>query len=98
MFKPLSPDAASRVRVTIGDRTVYVSAGISVAAAMFQCGEEFTRTTPVSGAPRAPYCLMGACFECLMEIDGIPNCQACLVVVREGMRIVKAEGAREAPL
>ena len=32
-----------------------------------------------------PYCLMGVCFECLMEIDGEPDVQSCLVTVREGM-------------
>ncbi|WP_419525505.1 2Fe-2S iron-sulfur cluster-binding protein [Bilophila wadsworthia] len=28
---------------------------------------------------------MGVCFECLMEIDGEPDVQSCLVTVREGM-------------
>ena len=45
------------------------------------------RTTPVTGAPRAPYCMMGVCFDCLVTIDGVGNRQGCLVPVREGMRI-----------
>ena len=52
-----------------------------------------TRTTPVSGEPRAPYCMMGVCFECLMEIDGAANQQACLVTVADGMRINRQLGA-----
>ena len=31
--------------------------------------------------------MMGSCFECLVEIDGQPNRQACLTIVREGMDI-----------
>jgi hypothetical protein len=55
-----------------------------------------SRTTPVTGAPRAPYCMMGVCFECLLEIDGEPNQQGCLVTVRAGMRIERQLGKRKA--
>ena len=40
--------------------------------------------------------MMGVCFDCLMEIDGAPNRQACLVPVAEGMRINRQHGARKA--
>ncbi|RWH69325.1 (2Fe-2S)-binding protein [Mesorhizobium sp.] len=45
------------------------------------------RRSAVSGEPRAPLCMMGVCFECLVEIDGQRNEQACLVRVRSGMTI-----------
>jgi predicted molibdopterin-dependent oxidoreductase YjgC len=45
------------------------------------------RRSSASGAPRAPLCMMGVCFECLVEIDGQTNQQGCLVRVRDGMRI-----------
>lgn len=61
--------------------------GDSVAAAILTAKPEHTRASPVSGSPRAPYCMMGICFECLMEIDGIPNRQACMVRVRDGMAV-----------
>ena len=50
--------------------------------------------TRVAVAPRAPYCMMGVCFECLLEIDGVANRQACLVTVQPGMKIRSQEGAR----
>ena len=56
------------------------------------------RTTPVTGELRAPYCLMGVCFECLVEIDGVPNQQGCLAQVREGMRIERQLGKRRIEL
>jgi predicted molibdopterin-dependent oxidoreductase YjgC len=98
MFKSLTPDGPTSVQITIDDRICAVPAGITVAAATLLCGEDSMRATPISGAPRGPYCLMGGCFECLVEIDGVPNRQGCLVVVREGMRVAKAQGAREVEL
>ena len=66
----------------------------TVAAALLAAGAGHTRTTPVSGSPRAPYCMMGVCFDCLVEIDGVPNQQACMIRVREGMRIRRQDGIR----
>jgi D-hydroxyproline dehydrogenase subunit gamma len=59
-------------------------------------GIEHCRTTPVTGAPRLPYCLMGVCFDCLVTIDGVGSRQACLVPVQEGMRVETQIGKREA--
>jgi hypothetical protein len=53
-----------------------------------------TRTTAVSGAPRGPYCMMGACFDCLAVVDGVAGVQTCLTPVRDGMRIERQDGAR----
>lgn len=69
-------------------------AGDSVAAALLANDAGPFRATPVSASPRAPWCLMGVCFDCLVEIDGVPNRQACLVEVAEAMRIRRQHGAR----
>ena len=39
--------------------------------------------------------MMGVCFDCLVTIDGVGNRQACLVRVREGMRVEMQRGKRE---
>ena len=62
-------------------------ADTSLAAGLLAAGITRFRNASVSGAPRAPYCMMGVCFECLVEIDDVPSQQACLVRPREGMRI-----------
>jgi hypothetical protein len=61
---------------------------------MLAAGLMCTRTTPVTGAPRGPFCMMGVCFECLVTIDGRGSQQACLVIVAPGMRIDTQHGAR----
>jgi len=80
--------------MTFDGRTIEARGGDSVAAALIAAGVTETRTTPVSGAARGPYCMMGVCFECLMEIDGVQNVQGCMVQVREGMSVRSMAGAR----
>ncbi len=86
-----------RVPVTIHfeARPVVAYEGDSVAAALLAAGHIITRTTPVSGAERGPFCMMGICFDCLLEIDGEANRQGCMVEVREGMEIKAMSGARQ---
>ena len=85
-------DAAS-VTMQFDDRPLTAPAGISIAAALLLNGVTPFRTTPVSAAPRAAYCMMGVCFECLVEIDGVPGRQACLTPVRDGMVLKRQNGA-----
>jgi len=95
MFRRLS-DAGPRVTLTVDGRPVHARGGDTVAAALLSAGIDHCRTTPVTGAPRAPYCLMGVCFDCLVTIDGVGSRQACLVPVREGMTVETQIGKREA--
>lgn len=96
MFRRLPLDRpGSAVFVTVDGRRIEARAGDTVAAAMLAAGIDHCRTTPVSGAARAPYCMMGVCFDCLVTIDGVGNRQACLERVRDGMRIEMQPGKRE---
>jgi predicted molibdopterin-dependent oxidoreductase YjgC len=60
--------------------------GETVATALLAAGIRTFRRT-ASGAPRGPFCNMGACFECLVTIDGEPWQRACRTLVRQGMRV-----------
>jgi len=87
MFKRLPEVAGATVAITIDGAPFNARAGDSVAAALLLAGRAACGTTAVSGKKRAPYCLMGICFECLVVVDGEGARQACLVPVRDGMRI-----------
>jgi len=89
-------DAGGVVAVTIDGVQYAARSGDTVAAALLAAGVVAFRVTSQSGAVRGPYCLMGACFECLVEIDGAPNRQACMTRVAPGMRIATRRGAPEA--
>jgi predicted molibdopterin-dependent oxidoreductase YjgC len=95
MFRRLLEWDGDAVTLTVDGRPVEARAGESVAAALLAAGIVVCRTTPLSGAPRAPYCMMGVCFECLVTIDGRGNRQACLVPVASGMSVETQAGKRE---
>ncbi len=94
MFRRLEPNA-SELRLRFDGVEILARQGDSVAAALLAAGVVALRETPVSGAPRAPYCMMGVCFDCLVEIDGVGNRQACLTPARDGMVITRQRGARD---
>ena len=60
---------------------------LSVAAALLYLGHLTSRQHPVSDEPRAPFCHMGVCFECLVSIDGQHKQRACLHQVMPRMCI-----------
>ena len=93
-MKPVSPfleldDAAPRVEVRFDGRALDLPEGANLAAALLAAGVPVFRHTPVSGAGRGPFCMMGACFDCMVRIDGIIR-QACMIEVTEGLRISPA--------
>ena len=94
MFRRLPEAAGATVAFTIDGRSAQAFAGDTVAAALLSADVDHCRTTAVSGAKRAPYCMMGVCFECLVTIDGVGNRQACLIPVHAGMRVETQSGAR----
>ncbi|MDP6705907.1 MAG: (2Fe-2S)-binding protein [Alphaproteobacteria bacterium] len=81
-----------RVSITIDDAPVTAAAGDSVAAALLAAGKGDYRRSGVGGGAQAPFCLIGNCFDCLVEIDGVPNRQGCLVTVAEGMAVRRQQG------
>ena len=86
------PTKAASVTLTVDGERVSARDGDTVASALLAAGRQATRRSAVSGEPRAPYCQMGVCFECLVEIDGIADRQACLVPVRNGMVVTTEPG------
>lgn len=94
MFRRLPDAAVATVSITVDGLTVSARAGDTVAAALLGASLGAFRTTGVSGVSRGPYCLMGVCFDCLVAIDGVGSRQACLVQVRDGMRVETQRGRR----
>ena len=95
LFRRLEESDSRWIEVYVDGTSTRVREGESVAAALLASGMRSCRTTLVSGAPRAPYCMMGVCFECLVEIDGVPNRQSCQIPVEQGMQIRRQQGAAQ---
>jgi hypothetical protein len=80
MFKRTEPPDCT---ITWDGRVLPARRGESLATALLANGIAVFRETAVSGAARGPLCLMGACFDCLVECEGVPNVQACMVTVTD---------------
>jgi hypothetical protein len=94
MFRQLSDSSAQALTLYIDGQAVKAQPGETVAAVMLRQSPPITRTTPVLGSPRAPYCMMGVCFECLAIVDGIASTQTCMVPVKAGMQVERQYGKR----
>ena len=94
MFKRVIEKNGNQVRIIFEGNDLVVFDGDTVAAAVLSVDTPYTRTTAVSEKCRSPYCLMGVCFGCLMEIDGIENRQACITRVQERMVVRRQHGKR----
>ncbi|MBE2264056.1 MAG: (2Fe-2S)-binding protein [Burkholderiaceae bacterium] len=97
MFRPIANTGARRaVTLQVDGRPITAREGDTLAIALLNADVIPFRQTPVSAQPRAPLCLMGACFDCLVEVDGRQNVQSCMVEVSEGMQVRLPTGARRA--
>jgi predicted molibdopterin-dependent oxidoreductase YjgC len=77
---------AGTVRIDVDGVAHQVDSGISVAAALLRLGCATLRTHPVSQERRAPYCMMGVCFECLVQV-GDEQQRACMLPVTDGLKV-----------
>jgi len=93
LVRPATAPAEATLTIWFDGVAAPARPGDSVAVALLAAGIMATRTTPISGAPRGPYCMMGACFDCLATVDGRANVQTCMTPVRDGMQVQTQRGA-----
>ena len=76
-----------RITVTLNATPVTAEAGQSVGAVLMGEGIKAWRTTRNEGKPRGLFCGIGACYDCLVTVDGQPNQRACMVQACDSMNI-----------
>ncbi|HTE37941.1 MAG TPA: FAD-dependent oxidoreductase, partial [Reyranella sp.] len=79
--------AGAPVRLRFDGAEIEALTGETIAAALAAADIVSVRQAR-SGAPRGPFCGMGACFDCLVTVDGRPNQRACLTKVTDGMDVL----------
>jgi hypothetical protein len=94
MFRKLNETAYDPITIEVDGKLTFAEAGETVAAVMLRQHDIWVGTNPVSQRRSAPYCMMGVCFECLAEIDGVASIQTCLKPVCDGMRVRRQTGKR----
>ena len=68
--------------------------GETIGGALLAAGQRSWRHTR-HGHPRGLFCGIGACFDCLVTVNGTPNVRACVTPVTEGM-VVQTQNEAEA--
>ena len=88
------------VTILVNDKEVSAYEGETIATALIAAGvltmsrDELSHTQ--AGRARSPFCNMGVCFDCLVEICDAASgsaplrARACLTAVRAGLRITVA--------
>ena len=97
LTSPTITPSSAPIRFTFDGREVEALPGESIAAALSAAGVVALRTT-ARGAPRGLWCGMGACWDCIVTVDGRAGQRACLVKAEAGMRVQGALPAEPAPL
>lgn len=92
MFRQLADSGSPSFLVYIDGSETVARPGDTVAAVLLRTAPGIARHTPIGETPRAPYCMMGVCFDCLATVDGETSVQTCLVEARPGMRIQRQKG------
>lgn len=76
------------IAIQIDGVPLKVPEGISVAAAVAGYTDEYySRIPQKSRKKQGPFCLVGICGNCSMEINGALHKKACMVPVRKNMFI-----------
>ncbi|MGR3804148.1 (2Fe-2S)-binding protein [Marinibacterium profundimaris] len=79
------------IQLVVDGKPVDCVPGQTVAGALLAQGIYAFRASPGAGTPRGPFCMMGACQECAIEIDGVVR-RACQTPVAPGM-VLRLRGA-----
>jgi predicted molibdopterin-dependent oxidoreductase YjgC len=76
------------VTLLVNGKKLTAYKGETVLSALIASGVKTLRKSSVVAENRGALGGMGVCFECLITINGIPNCRACMVEVQDKMEIV----------
>jgi aerobic-type carbon monoxide dehydrogenase small subunit (CoxS/CutS family) len=81
-------DVQNSFSFSFEDQVIEAVPGMTVAAALLASDVSVFRQTPVSQSGRGPFCMMGACYDCLVLVDGV-NVQACMTKARDGLQVCR---------
>jgi predicted molibdopterin-dependent oxidoreductase YjgC len=87
MFRSINSSQGALITIYFEGKALNVSKDCNVATALLEAGINNFRETTLNNASCGPYCMMGVCFDCLININGLDNQQSCTIQVSDGMKI-----------
>ncbi len=79
------------VSLSINGTVVDAEVGETILTVLIREGHRRIRLSKKNREWRGFYCGMGTCFECLVEVDGIPNVRACITPIYAGMQVTLSD-------
>lgn len=93
---PRFSPADTTVTIELDGDQLQAREGEPVACAVLANDELIFSRSPKYHRPRGPFCMTGACAQCLMRVDGVPNVATCRVPVKSGMRLERQNAIPDA--
>ena len=86
MFRELKGGQKKEVVFFFEGKKLSAFGGEALASALLRSGEIFFRESKNNNF-RGPYCMIGICFECLVDVDQMQSLQSCQVIVKNNMQV-----------
>ncbi len=80
-------DRSQPLRFRLDRRQLQAFEGDTIGSAMAAASVTITGRSFKYHRPRGFFCMTGACANCLVTVDGVPNLRACVEPVRDGMDV-----------
>lgn len=87
LLRRVAPLAGPALRLTWNGQPIAAQPGDTELTALLLAGDRL-RTTLGADAPRAGFCLMGACQDCWVQLAGGQRLRACSTLAEDGMALV----------
>ncbi|WP_347557555.1 (2Fe-2S)-binding protein [Robbsia sp. KACC 23696] len=94
ILQRLTETHRASVAFSLDGQPMSALAGDTVLTAVLTQGDRLRRSE-FSGAPRAGFCLIGACQDCWMRTEEGRAVRACTTAIAPGMRLLTERVARE---
>ena len=82
----IAPFTGAPVRLLVDGREVEAREGESVLSAVLAVSGHL-RELDSNGEKRAGFCLMGACQDCWVVVEGLGRVRACATLAEDGMKV-----------
>ena len=76
-----------RIMLTLEGRPVEAQQGDTLLTALLAAGAGHLRESEFGDGPRAGFCLMGACQDCWVVVEGRGRVRACTMLAEQGMEV-----------
>ncbi|CAH0264050.1 (2Fe-2S)-binding protein [Roseomonas sp. CECT 9278] len=77
----------ARITLTLDGQPIAAQQGDTLLTALLASGAGHLRESEFGDGPRAGFCLMGACQDCWVVVEGAGRVRACATLAAQGMEV-----------